>query len=106
MEGNVEHSILEADDIPDFDLYLNAEVLLPHDGEYLQAARVIGQSKDEDGMPVGLYNANPILNTRVYDLEFPDSAVRQYSMNIIAENIYSQVDEDGFRYQLLDEIID
>ena len=25
-------------------------------------------------------------------------------MNIIAKNIYSQVDEDGFRYQLIDHI--
>ena len=106
LEGNVEHSVPEADDIPDYDLFLNAEVLLPQDGEYLQAARVIGRSKDEDGMPVGLYNSNPILNTRVYDVEFPDGGIRQYSANIIAENIFSQVDEDGYRYQLLDEIID
>ena len=47
-----------------------------------------------------------MLNTRIYDVLFPDGSVRQYAANIIAENLYSQVDDEGFRYQLLDEIID
>ena len=37
---------------------------------------------------------------------FPDGSVSRYSVNIIAENIYSQVDEDSYRYQLLDHIMD
>ena len=37
---------------------------------------------------------------------FPDGSTQQYAVNIIAENLYSQVDEDGYRYQLLDSIID
>ena len=31
----------ETDDIADLDLYLNAKVLLPQDGEYMKAARVL-----------------------------------------------------------------
>ena len=31
-------------------------------------------------------------------------AIQQYSANIIAENLYSQVDEEGHRYQLLEGI--
>jgi len=67
---------------------------------------VLGQSTGSDGDPIGEYDDNPILNTRVYDVLFPDGIVHQYLANIIAQNIYEPSDEDGFRYQLLDEIID
>jgi len=42
----------------------------------------------------------------LYDVMFPDGAVQQYAANLIAENIYSQVDTDGHHYQLLDCIMD
>ena len=100
------HTLPEADTISDLDLYINAEVLLPKDGEHMQAARVIEQARDEDGDVIGDYNVNPILNTRVYDVMFPDGSIQQYAANLIAENIYSQVDEDGHRYTLMDEIVD
>ena len=47
-----------------------------------------------------------ILNTRIYDVMFPDGNIQQYSTNVIAENIYSQVDDEGHRYLSIDEIID
>ena len=37
---------------------------------------------------------------------FSDGSVQQYTANTIAENIYSQIDEDGRRYQLIDYIMD
>ena len=96
----------DVDSIPDLDEYINAEVLLPQDGEYLRAATVVGRARDRDGMPIGEYHHNPILNSRVYDVMFPDGSIQQYAANIIAENIFSQVDEDGHRFMLLDEIVD
>jgi len=36
---------------------------------------------------------------------FPDGAVMQYSANLIAENIMSEVDEDGHRYQMVKNIV-
>ena len=36
---------------------------------------------------------------------FPDGIVHQYSANIIAQNIYESSDDDGCRYQLMEEII-
>ena len=65
----------EVDEILDLDLFLNAEVLLPQNGEYMQAATVIGRISDYDGNPVGTYNINPIVNTRVYDVMFPYGAI-------------------------------
>ena len=106
-EDQVINDLPDADDIPDnYDVYIDAEVLLPKDGEHLQAARVIGRAKNEEGKTFGTYHQNPMLNTNVYEVMFPDGSTSRYAANIIAENIYSQVDADGYRYQLMDHIMD
>ena len=100
------HEMPEADLFKDYDRYLNAEVLLPQDGEHLQAARVVKQSLDSAGNNKGESHNNPMLDTRIYDVMFPDGAIRQYSANSIAENMYSQVDQEGNTMAMLDTIID
>ena len=42
----------------------------------------------------------------VYDIEFPDGEVKEYSANVIAENMYSQVDDEGYSKRLFNFIID
>ena len=66
----------------------------------MQSAKVIGRSKDVDGKIIGDYNNNSILNTMIYDFEFPDGEVQEYSANVIAENIYAQVDVEGHSYNI------
>jgi hypothetical protein len=100
-----DHSMPEADTFLDYDQYINNEVLLPRDGEHMMAARVIQRTKDDNGRAQGTHNNNPILDTRVYDVMFPDGAVKQYAANIIAENLYSSVDDKGHQHMMLDEII-
>lgn len=46
------------------------------------------------------------MDTRIYEVTFPDGRMEEYSANIIAQNLYSQRDDEGHRYQLLDEIVD
>ena len=106
LYGEETYSMPEAEDISKYNVYIDVEVMLPKDCEHMQAARVIGQSRDKEGKTNGTFNQNPILNTKVYDVMFPDKSVSQYAANIIAENIYSQIDEDGYRYQLLECILD
>ena len=84
---------------------IHAEVCLPQ-GDKMQMAKVLRVSRDDHGNLVGAYHDNPMLNTTVYDVEFPDGAVVQYSANLIAENLLSQVDEDGHQYHVLDSIVD
>ena len=55
---------------------------------------------------VGSYNDNPALNSIIYDVEFNDGTVREYAANIIAENMLTQVDEDGFSLTLMEGIVD
>ena len=88
-----------------YDEYLTAEVLLPNMGT-MSKAKVTGRKRDADGNPLGRRNANPILDTREYEVEFPDGATDVFTANLIAENLYSQVDDEGNSYSIMSEIID
>ena len=101
-----DHTMPEADSFQDYDEYINNEVLLPKNGEHMMAAKVIRRTKNDDGETQGSHNSNPILDTRIYDVMFPDGAVQQYAANVIAENVFNTVDNEGHQHMLLDCIID
>jgi hypothetical protein len=75
----------EADEFTPYSLvnYLTAKVLLPR-GEESFKGTVVGRKKGADGNPIGLANSNPILDTREYEVEFPDGTFDSYTANIIA----------------------
>ena len=77
----------DVDDYKDFDAYIGAEVLLPQNGDVMKAARVIGRTVDDSGSSLGQYDLNLMLNTKIYDVMFPDGAVQQYAANVIAESL-------------------
>jgi hypothetical protein len=47
-----------------------------------------------------------MLDTRTYELEFPDGRSDEYTANVIAENMYAQCDADVSQYNLMEGIID
>ena len=53
------------------------------------------------GEPVGSPILSPILDSRIYELEFPDGRIEEYSVNVILENMIDQVKSNT----LFDEII-
>ena len=85
--------------------FMSTEVLLPR-GDYQYIAKVLGRKRDGDGNPIGQYHPNPILDTTVHEVEFPDGTIQEYAANVLADALYSQVDPDGNRWLLLEEIID
>ena len=87
------------------DHLIHAELYLPQ-GEDMKAAKVVGCTKDEDGNIIGTYDYDPMLKSMVYDVEFPDREIKEYSANIIAQNMYAQVDANGHHHTLLDSIVD
>lgn len=87
------------------DNYISASVLLPRGGEQSRGT-VIRRRHDQDGKPVGRSDPNPILDTREYIVEFEDGAQQAYAANLIAENLYANVDEEGRHFSVLQEIID
>ena len=88
-----------------YDLYLNAEVLLPR-GDSLRTGKVKRRKRDADGELQGLANNNPILDTRTYEVEFPDRQVTEYAANVIAENMWSQCDIESNQMLLMQAIMD
>jgi hypothetical protein len=57
------------------------------------------------GCTTGIHDSNPLLNTMVYEVEFDDGDVVEYSANSIAENL-RQIDSEGFAITMLDSILD
>ena len=41
----------------------------------------------------------------IYDVEFPDGIIKEYTTNIIAENMYTQVDQYGSSRVILGRIL-
>ena len=87
------------------DVLINAEVLLSKD-DSTALARVIRRAVDSNGKVIGEWDSNPILNTLVYECEFNDGTIKEYSANVIASNIYEEGDADGFSSSLLYKIVD
>jgi hypothetical protein len=86
------------------DTYVNMELALPRSGGEVEFARVTKRLRDKDGLPIGTANDNPILDTRVYEVEYPDGHKTSLAANMIAENLFAQVDSEGNRHVLFDEI--
>jgi hypothetical protein len=42
----------------------------------------------------------------MYEVEFPDGQVKEYAANVIAKNMLSQIDGDGFSTTLMESIVD
>ena len=59
-----------------------------------------------DGKPMGMRNTNPLLDTRQYKVEFPDGTSAAFPANVIAKNIYANIDAKGRTYAILQEISD
>jgi hypothetical protein len=57
---------------------------------------------------IGHSNADPtILDTRLYEVEFPDGSEATYSANVITENmVLPQCDSEGRQYLLVKHIVD
>ena len=90
---------------PLHDRMINAEILLALDGQPTMG-KVKQRTIGSDGKAMGRYDPNPILNSIIYDVEFPDGQVKEYAANILAENMFSQVDSQGHSTLLIDQIID
>ena len=92
-----------ANESPLYNVMLNVELNLYKDG-ILRQGQVIGRSKVES-KDEGEYNPNILLNSKLYDVAFDDDDVRQYLANVIAQNMFQQVDKDGYSLTTFNSII-
>jgi hypothetical protein len=62
--------------------------------------RVRASDSPED-WPTNIFN-----DRSAYEVQFPDGEVERLSINAIAENLFSQIDENGVQFQILHEIVE
>ena len=71
-----------------------------------QFARVTKRLRDANGLLIGNASDNPILDERMYKVEYMDSEKYALSANLIAENMFAKIDEEGNRHVIMDKITD
>jgi hypothetical protein len=84
----------EEHDVDTYDQYVEAHVRVPS-GDDIRSGKVVRRKRELDGTVRGRANANPMLDTRTYEIEFPDGRSDEYTANLIAENMYAQCDIEG-----------
>jgi hypothetical protein len=89
----------------ELDEYLSKELHLPRGGSMVYG-RVVSRKRDGTGIPIGLRHNNPILDTRQYEVEFPDGSIDVFSANVIAENLHQQVEPETQEHAMFRGIID
>ena len=84
VEGTSDKPSEELEPTPDLstDVYLNASIVLPQ-GNNMARGKVVSRKQDVDGKPIGHENANPILDSRWYEVEFDDVEVTKLTANVI-----------------------
>jgi hypothetical protein len=93
--------------LEELDKYIGAQVLVPDaHGEHMVLAKIVDKKRDSQGNVIGAYNPNPLLDTHIYKLQYPNGHIEEFATNQIAENLYAQMDEFGYNEGILDEIID
>ena len=58
---------------------------------------------DRDRNTIGKETNNSIADTRLYEVEYIDGTIETLVANVIAKNIFLQVDEEGHRQLLMEK---
>ena len=61
---------------------------------------------DSNGNVLGRAHANPILDIRLYQVEFAGGKAIELTTNVIAESMYTKCDNDGNEHLLFDLLLD
>jgi hypothetical protein len=97
--------IKEANEVDTYDQYVGDHVRVPI-GDDIRSGKVCWCKRDLDGNVRGRTNANSILDTKTYEIEFPDGRSDEYTANVIVYNTYAQCDIEGRQYNLMEGIAD
>ena len=98
----------EQDDVNSetYNKYIRSAVMIDVPGEGPKRATARRRIKNKDGSPAITYHRIPMMDTREYELEYDDGNHDWYFANVIAENLYSQIDSEGNQFLVLEDISD
>ena len=103
---DIKDSVTDLETVID-DPYVNMDFVISRGKEEdLQSAMVKRRAVDFESKPIVQASNTPMLDTRQYEVELLDGEIEVYTENIIAENLLSQVDEEGHFQMMIDEIVD
>ena len=83
---NAKSETVNEDYLEYLDSCIGAEFVISGNSAISVLYRVNKQERDANNLPIGYTNSNPILNTCIYELEFPDGLIEEYSVNFIVDN--------------------
>jgi hypothetical protein len=89
-----------------YDKLIGAEFMVDFGSEGRKRAMVKKRARDYDGNLIGTRHRDPQLDQREYVIEYEDGTADRMFGNIIAANLYAQLDEEGKSHVLLKEIVD
>jgi hypothetical protein len=95
-----EQSFMENDDA-----LVGLKIPIARGGEILEGT-IQQRKRNHDGSLVGSHNPNIMLDSCVYEVEFPDGFRQDYTTNVLIENLFSHIDEDGVTSMMLKGITD
>ena len=86
VKGTPDEPPKELEPTPDLltEIYLNASIIFPR-GYNIDRGGVVPQRHDVNGNPILRENANPILDSRRYEVEFDNGEVTDLTTNVIME---------------------
>ena len=96
----------EADNEEAIDKYLTCELIIDAGSGNERKGRVTKRSRGYDGEPIGVAHNNPLFENREYDVEFTDGSIEKDAANIISDNMFAQVDDEGREHPIMKDIVD
>ena len=101
---DVDEWVNDGGDDDGYDEYVGSSMNFNLGGNDELRGVVVKRARGEDGSLIGTRDNNPLLDTRRYLVRFIDGSHQELAANIIAENLYSQVNEEGHMQVLFKEI--
>ena len=69
-----------------------------------QMVKVAKNLRDKDGKSIRTYHDNPLNNTELYEVRYHNGELAHVEANIISENMFAQVESEGYHFYLVDKI--
>ena len=87
------------------DNIIGISVLLPTGGQMLEGIVKSRKRTSDNLYLIQKENTNPLLDTRVYNIEFPYGGIMEYSTNTIIESLLENSDEEGNTFGIIVGIV-
>ena len=88
------------------DTYFKMELAISKNGDGPEFSKVTKCLRCKDSITIGRCYNSPIMDTRMYELQYKDGHKASMAANAISENIFYQVDGEGNRHVIFQEIIE